>query len=332
MRSLLCTQFMQPSQDRGSAPAFLTRRPVQSREQQILLARQIQEWQGHPDGPENAPKLVQRRGLRAQQQLVEGNMGLVLKMARAFSGRGIDYDDLVQAGAIGLMTAARKFDPARGHAFSTYAVWWIRQALQKESRRGGTIALPIHTSELAFRALATASRLEAAQGREPSLSEVAAELGDRWTPQQLSTAVTALRRTQVVSLNTRARRAHDGDELIELVSRQQGDVSEPMEQVVAEEERERVLVCLQALDPKMAERMVAVYCQGQTLRAIAEEAGVSREAARQWVLRGKRLMRGYLEGRFPIPSAQGGRDHEEPAGRSTAGVRVPDPAGCRSVA
>jgi len=302
-------------QDSGRAPGFLTRRPIQTREQQILLSRQIREWQEHPDGPDAAPKAIQRRGLRAQQQLVEGNMGLVLKMARGFCGRGVDYDDLVQVGAIGLMTAARKFDPSRGHAFSTYAVWWIRQALQRESRRGTTIALPIHTSELAYRALATASRLEGETGRAPSLVEVSIELNGKWSAEQLGTAVAALHRTRVRSLNSKPKDAEDASELIDLVT--VAEASEPWDQVIAEDEQQRLLVCLQSLEPDTARDLMAVYGHGKTLRAVATETGVSREAARQRMEKGKRQARFRLLG-SPLPSGQSQSGHGAPGRHATA--------------
>jgi RNA polymerase primary sigma factor len=302
------------TQDSGRAPDFLTRRPIQTREQQILLSRQIREWQDHPDGPDDAPKAIQRRGLRAQQQLVEGNMGLVLKMARGFCGRGVDYDDLVQVGAIGLMTAARKFDPSRGHAFSTYAVWWIRQALQRESRRGTTIALPLHTSELAYRALATASRLEGERGRAPTLQEVSIELENKWSADQLGTAVAALHRTRVRSLNCRPKEQEDASELIDLVTI--ADEVQAWDQVIAQEERQQLLVCLQQMEPATAQDLMAVYGHGKTLRAVAEETGVSREAVRQRMEKGKRQVRLRLLG-SPLPSGQSRPGHGAP-GRATA--------------
>lgn len=119
-----------------------------SRTEVIELAREIQAWRSHPDGPDACPDQLRRRGLRARNRLITGNMMLVVGLAHKNLGRiagsgGLDLADLLQAGALGLSRAAEKYDPEKGFEFSTYAYWWIRQAIGDEiERRSETIKIP----------------------------------------------------------------------------------------------------------------------------------------------------------------------------------------------
>jgi RNA polymerase primary sigma factor len=106
--------------------------------------------------------------------LVERNMSLVLKMAESFKGRGVAFEDLVQEGFIGLMRAADKYDPARGNRFSTMAVPWIRQALQRAvANHGRVVRLPVHIQEKWRKLQAEEVRLHEEMGREPATDELA---------------------------------------------------------------------------------------------------------------------------------------------------------------
>ncbi|MEV6401568.1 sigma-70 family RNA polymerase sigma factor [Streptomyces bobili] len=111
--------------------------------------------------------------IRARDCLVLHNQRLVHKLVPRYLDQGLDYDDLFQHGALGLMRAARKFDPAKGFKFSTYATWWVRQAISRGiADEGAVIRIPVHMHEQ-VRKVALAERTLAIQGRPAGVADVA---------------------------------------------------------------------------------------------------------------------------------------------------------------
>ena len=142
-----------------------------------LAQDQLADGTERPDAERAALEDTVARGNFARRRLVESNLRLVVSVARRYMNRGIPLGDLIQEGNIGLMRAVEKFDYRRGFKFSTYATWWIRQAVSRAlADHSRTIRVPVHMVETINRYVRVSSALQQELGREPTTDEIAAVL------------------------------------------------------------------------------------------------------------------------------------------------------------
>jgi RNA polymerase primary sigma factor len=145
------------------------------------LSRRIQRWQQHPDGPSHAPKPVRRSALRAREQLVRHNLGLVAhtwgRHRCSLPAHDDTTADALQEAALNLVRAAEKFDPAKGYRFSTYATFWVRRGFAEfEQRAKRAIRFPTEKAAVVLKALRLSQQHQSSTGDEPELEWLAAQL------------------------------------------------------------------------------------------------------------------------------------------------------------
>ena len=151
----------------------LAKRMEKGRDARRKLAQGVEDWEER----ERLLWLV-RDGQAAQEHLIKANSRLVVSVAKKYVGRGVPFLDLIQEGNIGLIRAVKKFDYRRGYKFSTYATWWIRQAVTRAiADQGRTIRVPVHMYEQINRLTRTSRQLVQELGRDPTTEEIAEELG-----------------------------------------------------------------------------------------------------------------------------------------------------------
>lgn len=231
---------------------------------------------------EKAGKVLKIRALdgeKGRQLLIRSNLRLVISIAKNYRGQGLSFLDLIQEGNVGLMRAVDKFDYRQGNRFSTYATWWVRQAITRAlSYQSRTIRLPVHMGERLRRVKQASGRLEKELGRKPDSEEIAKSLN--LSPEQMERVFRAP--THTLSLEKPV--GEEGEsQLSEFIEDE--DIPPPVDVVLDVQLREQLNDALRKLPPR--ERRIIDLRFGltdgdpRTLQEIAEEFDLSRERIRQ---------------------------------------------------
>jgi len=259
--------------------------PLLTAEQEVSLSKRIErgrkarEAMAGGDSNRASLRLFIEDGWAAREHLITANSRLVISVAKKYMGRGVPFLDLIQEGNIGLIRAAKKFDYRRGHKFSTYATWWIRQAVTRAiADQGRTIRVPVHMGDQINRLLRTSHQLTQMLGRDPTTEELAESLGV--TPKKVENMIQVARRP--ISLETPTDEEEDSI-LSDFI--QDNDSPAPTDIVTHSLLREQLRDVLHSLPPREVRILQLRYGlhdgQSYTLEEVGRKMGVTRERVRQ---------------------------------------------------
>jgi RNA polymerase primary sigma factor len=267
--------------------------PLLTAEQEVILAKAIEEGEAATaeldktvSGPRKLPTIrlrelqrVERQGQLAKKKLIEANLRLVVSIAKRYVGRGMLFLDLIQEGNLGLIRAVEKFDYTKGYKFSTYATWWIRQAITRAiADQARTIRIPVHMVETINKLIRIQRQLLQDLGREPTPEEIGREM--EFSPEKVREILKVSQ--EPVSLETpigEEADSHLGDFI------EDSDAVVPVDAasfILLQEQLDSVLHTLSDRETKVVQlRFGLTDGHPRTLEEVGREFGVTRERIRQ---------------------------------------------------
>ena len=248
----------------------ISQRPLLTAAEEVQLARRIEKGD-----------------TEAKNRMIESNLRLVVANAKRYRGLGLPFLDLIQEGIIGLIRAVEKFDHRRGFKFSTYATWWIRQAMQRAlQQQSRTIRIPVHVGQELSRVRAAERRLSTELGREPTAEEVASSVGI--SIDQLE----ELRAAERIPVSLEARVGTDGETELGALLPQDGP--SPFDEVQVELAETSIRKALERLDARGRQVIELRFgldgSEPLALREVARRMGLSAEGVRKLERRALRTL------------------------------------------
>ena len=277
----------------------ITQTPLLTSDEEVSLsdslnrAREARQRLAEGGLSEGERKNVQRiidEGTAAQERLLMANTRLVVSVAKKYTHRGIPLVDLIHEGIIGLIRATKKFDPARGNRFSTYATWWIRQAITRAiDNNARTIRLPVHRSVEINRLSFTKNRLIQELGRDPNEDELAEALDT--TPEQIRDTLSI----SIAPISLELPQDDDENRTLADVIPDVDTVS-PEESTIQNLKQQQVREVLDALPMREAQVLMLRYGfqdgRSHTLQEVGNKMGITRERVRQIESQAMKRLRG----------------------------------------